>query len=229
MLKYLYFNIVSRIYLGVKYKYFYAGLLTYVDRITILNCCVRFYGRCVITKSEFGSYTYATNARITNSVIGSFCSIGPDTMIGGLGKHPTKYISTSPTFYSDKKQTKIILGRKTNYEELPRVRVGNDVWIGARVLVLDGVNIGDGAVIAAGSVVDKNVQPYTIVGGVPARPIKVRFDDERKTIIEKSQWWDWDDKKLKELGELFSLPVSEMPIKELTEILTRNHKKENKF
>ena len=70
------------------------------------------------------------------------------------------------------------------------VNIGNDVWIGEKAIILDGVTIGNGAVIAAGAVVTKDVQPYSIVGGVPAKHIKFRFDEETRCIIEQSCWWD---------------------------------------
>lgn len=74
--------------------------------------------------------------------------------------------------------------------------VGNDVWIGYEAVILSGVTIGDGAVIGARAVVTKDVPPYTVVGGVPARPIKKRFDDETIAKLQKLSWWDWDKDKI---------------------------------
>ncbi len=78
------------------------------------------------------------------------------------------------------------------------VVIGNDVWIGFEALILAGVHIGDGAIIAARSLVTKDVPPYTIVGGSPARVIKKRFNDEVIGVLQKLKWWDWDIKKIKE-------------------------------
>lgn len=74
--------------------------------------------------------------------------------------------------------------------------VGNDVWIGYEAVILSGVTIGDGAVIGARAVVTKDVPPYTVVGGVPARPIKKRFDDETIAKLKKLSWWNWDKDKI---------------------------------
>ena len=76
--------------------------------------------------------------------------------------------------------------------------VGNDVWIGYEAVVLSGVTIGDGAVIGTRAVVTKDVPPYTIVGGVPAKPIRKRFDDETIKKLEEVRWWNWDDEKIRQ-------------------------------
>ena len=84
--------------------------------------------------------------------------------------------------------------------------IGNDVWIGNRSLVLQGVKIGDGAIIGAGSVVTKNVEPYTIVAGNPARVIRKRFDEDTISKLQKTQWWNLEDKDLKCYGDCFDTP-----------------------
>ena len=76
--------------------------------------------------------------------------------------------------------------------------IGNDVWIGYESLILAGVTVGDGAIIAARAVVTKDVPPYTIVGGVPAKPIRKRFDDDTIAALEKLRWWDWDEERIRE-------------------------------
>ena len=86
-----------------------------------------------------------------------------------------------------------------------RVIVGNDVWIGHAAILLPGVTVGDGAVIAAGAVVSRDVEPYTIVGGVPARPIRKRFDDTVAHSLRRIAWWDWPDELIFEgLGDFRS-------------------------
>src|SRR5690606_40549227 len=84
-----------------------------------------------------------------------------------------------------------------------RVSVGSDVWIGAGSIVLDGISIGDGAIIAAGAVVNKDVPPYAIVGGVPARIIRYRFDEETRAALLEWRWWDLDNSKLQALAPGF--------------------------
>jgi acetyltransferase-like isoleucine patch superfamily enzyme len=135
--------------------------------------------------------------------MGSFCSVGARTRIGGLGKHPTKWISTHPVFYSPLKQTGISFCKESHFDENQMVSVGSDVWIGAGVLVLDGVKIGDGAIVAAGAVVTRDVEPYAIVGGVPARLIRYRYDADTIQKLVKLRWWDWSLEKLEKSAHLF--------------------------
>jgi acetyltransferase-like isoleucine patch superfamily enzyme len=136
---------------------------------------------------QLGDYSYfAKNAQVANTTIGKFCSIGPN-FCSGLGIHPTDGVSTHPMFY-----------RGEMAEHKP-VTIGNDVFIGANVTVLDGVTIGDGAVIGAGAVVSKDIPPYAIVGGVPARLIRYRFDmDTIQQLLDK-QWWNLQHEKLQNL------------------------------
>lgn len=135
-----------------------------------------------ISTSKIGKYTYfAGDCQVSNTEIGSFCSIGPGFR-SGLGKHPTDTICTSPIFYSTLGQLPVKWATQSYYCELERVIIKDNVWIGANVVVLDGVEIGEGAVCAAGAVITRNVPAYAIVGGVPARVIKYRFQPD---VIEK--------------------------------------------
>ena len=93
----------------------------------------------------------------------------------------------------------ITFADKPYFNEFPgTVIIGNDVWIGSHATVVDGISIGDGSIVAAGSVVTKSVQPYAIVGGVPARPIRHRFSEETINELLKIQWWNWDVPSLKQ-------------------------------
>ena len=134
-----------------------------------------------------------------NTIIGSFCSIGADVTIGH-GIHPLNFLSTSPYLYFN------ILGFKKKkmvshdeYWETEPIQIGNDVWIGDGVFIKNGIIIGDGAIIGAKAVVTKDVPPYAIVAGIPAKIIKYRFN---KSIIKKLlqlKWWNLDEKIIKNI------------------------------
>ena len=110
------------------------------------------------------------------------------------------------------------------YFDIPAPAViGNDVWIGSKATVFGGVKVGNGAVIAAGAVVTKDVPPYSVVGGVPARLIRYRFEKEEIELFEKYQWWNLQDEVLRENIELFQVPVGEDTLKRLV-ALCKSHK-----
>lgn len=163
-----------------------------------------FYENVIIRNSSFGDYVYVgPRTSIANAKIGSFCSIGPECSIG-LGMHPTNYVSTFPAFFSTAKQGQITFVSENSYNEFETISIGNDVWIGTNVIILDGVKIGNGAIIAAGAVVTKDVEPYVIVGGVPAREIKKRFREEVIIELQKIAWWNRDINWLKERTKYFA-------------------------
>lgn len=139
---------------------------------------------------SIGDYTYVgEGALVQNTTIGNYCSISHG-LICGLGTHPMDMFSTSPLFYKAKNTFGLNIVNKDSFsEEYRPITIGNDVWIGARATILDGVNIGDGAVIATGAVVTKDVPPYAIVAGIPARIIRYRCDDRHKDIYSNSKWW----------------------------------------
>lgn len=152
-----------------------------------------------VSHSDIGKYTYiAGYANINNCTIGSFCSIADGVRVG-VGAHPLNLISTHPALYSIKTifPYKLIddsiIDSLPSHEESKRINIGNDVWIGTDSIILDGVNIGDGAVIAAGSVVTKDIPSFAVVGGVPARVIKYRAIPE---MIDGKQWWELQDAEL---------------------------------
>ena len=160
-------------------------------------------GGTVITDCTVGRATYFGGGFIANSDIGAFVSVGPDVRIGGLGGHPTGWISSHPAFYSTHRQSGLSYVKKDYFAEHQRTSIGNDVWIGAGTIVLDGVAIGDGVVVAAGSVVTRDVTPYTIVGGVPAKLIRKRFDDDTIERLRAVEWWNWPDEQLRRSADLF--------------------------
>ena len=139
---------------------------------------------------RIGDYSYiAKDSSISHCTIGKFCSIGPHFCCG-LGIHPTTGVSTAPMFYSTAKQNGISLCSENKLQEFLPTNIGNDVFVGANVTVLDGVQIGNGAVIGAGAVVTKDIPPYGIAVGVPARVVKYRFEDTVIQRLQGKEWWN---------------------------------------
>lgn len=155
--------------------------------------------------STIGRYSYiARNSAIRNTDIGSFCSIGPHTIIG-YGDHPVNFISTSPVFYQASTSFKI-KPKESKFWGDARVKVGNDVWIGANCYIKNGIIIGDGAIIAANSFVNKDVDSYSIVGGVPAKLLRYRFSKEDIEKLLDTQWWELPDEIIESNLDAFSQP-----------------------
>ncbi len=131
-------------------------------------------------------------------IIGKFCSIACGAkFLFASGNHSMKSLSTYtfPIFFDEwGLDVKNICDAWDNKGDIV---IGNDVWIGFEAVIMPGVKIGDGAIIATRAVVTKDVQPYTIVGGVPAKPIRRRFDDETIKKLEAMRWWDWDEEKIR--------------------------------
>ncbi len=175
---------------------------------------------------RIGRYTYGYQGLLEGfpiaESIGRYCSINGTARI--WNNHPMECVTTHPfldefpflTLDSFEKHEKYIQRYGTHRENAPYqdseirnnkpVIIGNDVWIGGYVSILPGVTIGDGAVVAAGAVVTRDVEPYAIVGGVPARLIRYRFPRKEREKLLKIKWWDWTPEKIEENLELFFCP-----------------------
>lgn len=153
---------------------------------------------------EIGKYTYGyrINDIGRNSTIGAFCSIAAGVKIG-LMNHPTQYVSTNPFLYY---MNRGFLKENKNIDAKIGSHIGSDVWIGNNAVIIPGIHVGNGAVIAAGAVVTKDVAPYEIVGGVPARHIKWRFEEEIRNALNDSEWWNWTDDYIRNNIESFYEP-----------------------
>jgi acetyltransferase-like isoleucine patch superfamily enzyme len=162
------------------------------------------YDHVYLDRVTIGDMSYvARGSRISNTTIGKFTCVGPESLIG-LGRHPTEgFVSSHPAFYSLLLQSQISFVTTQKFDEFLPITIGHDVWIGARAIVLDGAEIGDGAIIAAGSVVAGTIPPYAIAGGAPARVIRYRFEEDMVAQLLESRWWDLSFETLRGSSEAF--------------------------
>lgn len=155
---------------------------------------------------KVGKYSrVGINCQITNADVGNFTAIGKDSVLG-LGQHPTNYLTSHSIFY-----------KKGNWGwhddwiapidfiEEKRIHIGNDVWIGRHCMVMDGVTIGDGVTVAAGAIVTKDIPPFAIVGGVPAKVIKYKYSQEIIDRLEEIKWWNLSDEVITKVIDLFHI------------------------
>jgi acetyltransferase-like isoleucine patch superfamily enzyme len=162
----------------------------------------------ILAGARIGPHSYlGRDAYLELASTGPFCSIGPRAMVG-LSSHPIDFVSTYPGFIATVAPCITQFGGTATFEELRPVEVGADVWIGAGAIVLGGVKIGTGAIVAAGAVVRADVAPYSIVGGVPAKPIKWRFPEGLRARLLASAWWTLPETVLRQHVGLMTQPAA---------------------
>lgn len=190
----------------IKYKLKETSEVSFGPNSSVSLSC-EFEGKNVIgsnssvMNSTIGLATYISgNCKLNRIKIGRFCSIGQN-VVNDIGRHPSAiFVSTHPCFFSPVGQAGFTFSNDVLFEEhlftdnknRYFVEIGNDVWIGNNVTLFDGVKIGDGAIIANGAIVTKDVKPFSIVGGIPAKVIKMRFSDKQILELNKIKWWDKD-------------------------------------
>lgn len=185
------------------YKYKQKCTLKHTTRIGVNST---FEGMNAINKNTYfrgklGLGSYIGNDCHLTAYIGRFTSIAPYVR-SNPGKHPISkpYVSTSPCFYSTKKQCGHTFAKKQMFEEESyidienriAIKIGNDCWIGQGVFFTGGITVGDGAIVLANAVITKNIPPYSIVGGIPAKIIKYRFDEDTINFLLQIKWWNND-------------------------------------
>jgi len=193
-------------FLKLAFKYFYWKKFFYINKSKILTYSVSPKSRIgkhvvihqknyIYGRIEIGDYSYISGPHtyVDSAVIGKFCSIARNVTIGP-SNHDLSMISTHPFLYSP--FYKIVDEYTKPSNNNPPI-IGNDVWVGINSIILNNVKIGDGAIIGAGSIVTKDVEPYSVVGGVPAKHIKYRFEKEVIEKLLEIQWWNWSNKKMK--------------------------------
>lgn len=157
----------------------------------------RLYHQVRIVNCQLGAYSYVNaNSSLSNVKVGRYCSIASEVLLG-LDRHPTDWVSTSPFPFDNVGHPPLWQRFEPTHRfsgSSPLITIEDDVWIGARVIVAGArpITIGRGSIIAAGSVVTKNIPPYSIVGGNPARYIRARFSAELIAKIQATRWWDFD-------------------------------------
>ena len=160
---------------------------------------------CTVVNSTFQRHSFCGyDCSLLNCDVGAFCSIASKVSVGGVA-HPLQFVSTSPAFLSHRDSIKTKFSRHKYLPEL-RTTIGNDVWVGEGAYIKAGVNIGHGAVVGMGSVVTRDVPPYAIVAGNPARIIRMRFDERIIKSLLAMAWWDKSDDDLRRLAANFDQP-----------------------
>ncbi len=162
-----------------------------IGRNCVLNEEVKIYKETV----RIGDFTYINGGKLFYAQIGKFCSIGYNVCLGS-GEHFTDLVSTFPL----KNKVAKIPGLVDFPKQIDCI-IENDVWIGNNAIVKQGVTIGSGAIIASGAIVTKDVEPYSVVAGIPAKTIKHKFSDEITKKLLSIQWWDWDISKIEEVAK----------------------------
>lgn len=183
----------------------YVSIFAFWDSKTLFRKTTALSAGTRMYNVKIGEYSSLRgNSKAMNAVIGNYTVVAKMCEIG-LGVHPTNYLTCHSIFYKNSPWGFHPEWVKPIDNLVKTTNIGNDVWIGARSLIMDGVTIGDGAIVAAGSVVVKDVPPYAIVGGAPAKIIKYRFPEEMIERLLEIKWWNLTDDELTKVVDLFHI------------------------
>jgi chloramphenicol O-acetyltransferase type B len=170
---------------------------------TVLEPHVSILNDCRLYSCRIGAFSaIGEGARLRGVELGRFCYLGPGSL-AGAGEHPTHFLSISPLFYSTRQSCGLTFSDRDFFQERRPIQIGNDVWVGARVFIRDGVRIGNGAIVAAGAVISRDVPDYAMVGGVPARVLRFRFAPIDIDRLLALAWWNWPEHELRAAAALF--------------------------
>lgn len=199
-------------------------LLKYIDEDKIITLTNKMGHAKLETKIGRHSYGPLCQYHTLIESIGSFCSFAEGIRV--VGNHQMKYLTTSPMLYSGSQHPegdnrtyddfstagwymKGVQPKAEYIERRKRITIGNDVWLGANVIITNYANIGNGVIAGAGAIITKDVPDYAVVAGVPARIIKYRYTPEQIAALNKICWWDWSDDEIRERFDDFYLPIED--------------------
>lgn len=193
----------------MKFSYLYSKILKKIRGSSIVKSQIhntsKIESGSTVVCSIFDRHSFCGyDCFFNNCEVGAFTSIASNVKAGG-GGHPMEYLSMSPVFLSHRDSVKAKFAKHV-YKHNPKTVIGNDVWVGESVIIKAGVTIGDGAVIGMGSVVTKDVPPYMIYAGNPAKLIRARFEKDLIEALQLYKWWDFTDEKLQEIGSRVTNP-----------------------
>lgn len=161
------------------------------------------YAGSELIASSVGRYSYVGyDCKLDHCRLGAFCSLSDHIFIGGA-EHPQQWVSTSPVFQNVRNSGPTKRFARYDVPACKETVIGSDVWIGHGVTIKAGVQIGHGAIIGSGAMVTKDVPPYAIVGGVPAKVIRYRFEEEKREALMASRWWELPEERLEQLASYF--------------------------
>jgi acetyltransferase-like isoleucine patch superfamily enzyme len=178
-----------------------------VDPTCVLGEHSVLFQNVALMNSSLGAYSYVQSGSVVcNAEIGKFCSIASGVNIG-LPQHSISSVSSHPVFYLKNTPLPKKFSDQDLFSTIKKTVIGHDVWIGQNAIIMTGLNIATGAVIGAGAVVTRDVPAYAVVGGIPARIIKYRFEEKMRSDLLSTKWWEMPDKLLEKNFLLFQNPL----------------------